>query len=355
MHISIINNDCIINRDHISPLGKITCDVLNSTGWDKYKHLMAFVDFFIPLEDGCSALEFYDQIDEMRTEIAGFRKELAEDGFYALSDEVENTFYAVEELFNSIYKHTDKLMDEGVKKLYPDDFDEFAWRNACDSITSFYCVHADAVHFFTKFIDQVIIGSEKYAHLSPLERLAISNHDAIKNKLNDVVHYSQTSSTGVHAPDYELITLSDGSYQIAQVISINNVAQFMYHEIMQLLMRGHSIRRCKNCGKFFVQYGDRIVEYCDNIPEGETKPCSVIGPSRQFTASLKEDPIKLTYTRVYKKYVARRRAQTITPEQFARWSAEAKELRAKAYETSISEGAFQTQLDDLMNRIVAGE
>ena len=97
------------------------------------------------------------------------------------------------------------------------------------------------------------------------------------------------------------------------------------------------------------------MDYCDEIPEGETKPCSVIGSSRQFTASLKDDPIKQTYTRVYKKYVARRRMKTITEGQFATWSAEAKKLRTHAYETGMNEETFRDMLDELMVRITGGE
>ena len=93
------------------------------------------------------------------------------------------------------------------------------------------------------------------------------------------------------------------------------------------------------------------MDYCDEIPEGESKPCSVIGSSRQFTASLKDDLIKQTYTRVYKKYVARRRAQAITDAQFAAWSAEAKKLRTQAYATGMHEEAFRLQLDELMENI----
>ena len=58
-----------------------------------------------------------------------------------------------------------------------------------------------------------------------------------------------------------------------------------------------------------------------------------------------------TYTRVYKKYVARRRAQAITDAQFAAWSAEAKKLRTQAYKTGMHEEAFRLQLDELMENI----
>ena len=162
---------------------------------------------------------------------------------------------------------------------------------------------------------------------------------------------TETAASSIYSPDFDMLALPDGSAKIAPVVNINNIAQLMYHEFMNMIMRGHSLRRCKNCGKYFVQYGDRIVEYCEEIPEGETKPCSVIGSSRQFTASLKDDLIKQTYTRVYKKYVARRRAQAITDAQFAAWSAEAKKLRTQAYKTGMHEEAFRLQLDELMENI----
>ena len=44
------------------------------------------------------------------------------------------------------------------------------------------------------------------------------------------------------------------------MVNINNIAQLMYHEFMNMIMRGHSLRRCKNCGKYFVQYGEVQLE-----------------------------------------------------------------------------------------------
>ena len=103
-----------------------------------------------------------------------------------------------------------------------------------------------------------------------------------------------------------------------------------------------------------MQYGDRVVDYCDEIPEGETKSCKMIGSSRQFTASLKDDPIKQTYTRVYKKYVARRRLRTVSESQFAEWSVEARKLRSAAYETNMAAELFREKLDELMMQITGG-
>ena len=211
--------------------------------------------------------------------------------------------------------------------------------------------HAEAVRVFTEVVDAVMIQNDAYPQRRPIERMQAYGFERFQEAVRELVQESETAASSVYAPDFDMLTLSDGTVKIAPVVSINNIAQLMYHEIMNMIMQGHSIRRCKNCGKYFVQYGDRIVDYCDEIPEGETKPCSVIGSSRQFTASLKDDPIKQTYTRVYKKYVARRRLKTITEGQFTEWSAAAKKLRTHAYETGMHEETFREKLDELMAEI----
>jgi len=58
---------------------------------------------------------------------------------------------------------------------------------------------------------------------------------------------------------------------------------------------------------------------------------------------------------VYKKYVARRRLKTVTERQFTTWSAEAKRLRKRAYETGMHEETFREMLDDLMTQITEEE
>jgi hypothetical protein len=51
------------------------------------------------------------------------------------------------------------------------------------------------------------------------------------------------------------------------------------------------IRNCKYNGTCFGVYGERILEYCSDVPAGETKPCSVIGPARLFEEKVKHEPI----------------------------------------------------------------
>jgi hypothetical protein len=42
------------------------------------------------------------------------------------------------------------------------------------------------------------------------------------------------------------------------------------------------IKRCKNCGRYFILKGNYQTEYCDRIPEGETQNCQSIGALAKY-------------------------------------------------------------------------
>lgn len=352
MKVCFVENTSVINREHHLPLGSLTCEQLNSRGWDEYRLLGVQLDFFEPYEetkvsDLLAGVEnIQKSVDQMKVFLTGNR-------YYQMSDEAANTFAWVESVLNGTRQQVQEKMKSEEDCVFDlgVEIDTFALRKASEYVDAMYTTHAEAVRMFTEVVDAVMIQNDAYPQRRPIDRLYAYGFDRFQNEVREVVQESETAASSVYAPDFELLTLSDGTVKIAPVVSINNAAQLMYHEIINMIMQGHSIRRCKNCGKYFVQYGERIVDYCDEIPEGETKPCSMIGSSRQFTASLKDDPIKQTYTRVYKKYVARRRLKTVTEGQFAEWSAKAKKLRAHAYEVGMHEETFREKLDDLMAEI----
>ena len=352
MKVCFVENTSVIDREHHLPLGCLTCEQLNGRGWDEYRLLEAHLDFFIPTEY-TTAAEYLSGLDTACKTIARMKLMLAENRYYQMNDEAAHTFASVEALLDETRQQVEKNMnteDEYVLDIGI-EFDVAALQTASAYFSAMYMTHAEAVRVFTEVVDAVMIQNDAYPQRRPIERMQAYGFERFQEAVRELVQESETAASSVYAPDFDMLTLSDGTVKIAPVVSINNIAQLMYHEIMNMIMQGHSIRRCKNCGKYFVQYGDRIVDYCDEIPEGETKPCSVIGSSRQFTASLKDDPIKQTYTRVYKKYVARRRLKTITEGQFTECSAAAKKLRTHAYETGMHEETFREKLDELMAEI----
>jgi len=356
MNISFIENMTIIDRERHMPLGKLTCDMLNDHSWDQQRLLEGQLWFLQPMGDE-KATDFIIGLENTEKEFRKVQERIKKYSYYDLNDEAANTFAPIEALLANIRQQVEQKMrtgDELIKDLGI-EIDEYAWQYAADNYSAFWGAHAEAVRVFTKFVEAVMIRNETYPQHKSIERLHVFGFERFQKRMRDLMQEFKTAASSDYVPDFEMVTIPNGSMKIAPVVSVNNVAQLMYHELMNMIMQGHSIRKCKNCGRYFVQYGDRVVEYCDEIPEGETKPCNVIGSSRQFTASLKDDPIKQTYTRVYKKYVARRRLKTVTEGQFTTWSAEAKKLRKHAYETGMHEETFREMLDELMVRITGEE
>lgn len=352
MKVCFVENMSVIDREHHLPLGSLTCEQLNGRGWEEYRLLGVQLDFFEPYQE-TKVSDFLAGVENIQKSVDRMKAFLTSNRYYQMNDEAENAFEWVESVLNGARRQVEEKMtsEEDCVFSLGVEIDTFALRKASEYVDALYMTHTEAVHVFTEVVDAVMIQNDAYPQRRPIERLQAYGFDRFQDAVRELVQESETAASSIYAPDFDMLTLSDGTVKIAPVVSINNIAQLMYHEIMNMIMQGHSIRRCKNCGKYFVQYGDRVVDYCDEIPEGETKPCSVIGSSRQFTASLKDDPIKQTYTRAYKKYVARRRLKTITEGQFTEWSAEAKRLRTHAYETGMHEETFREKLDELMAEI----
>lgn len=352
MNICFVDGTSIINRVHRIDLGKLTCEQLNTRSWKEFGILRAHLEFFIPFED-ITVAEFLEQNERASKSVKQMKAMLSSNRYYQLNDEAANTFAAVEALLEDTKQQIEKKMHSGDDSLFDlgIEIDTTILNVASNFFDSLYATHMRAVRIFTELVEAVMIQNDAFPQRHPIDRLHAYGFDRFQEQVQELLKESETAASSAYAPDFEMHTFEDGSVRLAPVVGINNVAQLMYHELMNMIMQGHSIRRCKNCGKYFVQYGDRVVDYCEEIPEGETKPCNVIGSSRHFTASLKDDPIKQTYTRAYKKYVARRRLKTVTEGQFTTWSAEAKKLRQKAYDTGMHEETFRQMLDDLMANI----
>lgn len=95
------------------------------------------------------------------------------------------------------------------------------------------------------------------------------------------------------------------------------------------------IRRCKNCGQYFITERSNI-DYCQRILPGETQTCYVIGPKRVFNKLLSADVPRNLYSKAYKKYQARLRRNGITADEFEEWKVQAKQYLEDVQNGKIS-------------------
>lgn len=132
--------------------------------------------------------------------------------------------------------------------------------------------------------------------------------------------------------------------QIYEEYEVSNLTQLLCVEIMSMVENETMIRRCRNCGKYFI-VNNRKTAYCDRIdPSGER--CSAVGPSRNFQKKMEEDNALKIYTRAYKTHFARVKKGTMEKNAFAEWCKDAKEKLKQVRAGQLDLAVFQKWLKD---------
>ena len=104
---------------------------------------------------------------------------------------------------------------------------------------------------------------------------------------------------------------------------LDTLEDLLKYEVYGMTMAEKRIKRCKNCGRYFVVDKSNM-EYCDRIAAGETKPCSEIGKSRTYEQKIAKGGTAMAlYRKAYKTHFARIRSGTMTREEFDAWKDEA--------------------------------
>ncbi len=104
-----------------------------------------------------------------------------------------------------------------------------------------------------------------------------------------------------------------------------------------------TFRPCKSCGRYFAASGK--AEYCNRLMDGSRKTCREMGAMKLYESNKMKNPALRAYTKSYKTHNARIRYGTMTREQFAAWSAEARAMRDKCVSGKIPLDEFQDWLD----------
>ena len=68
---------------------------------------------------------------------------------------------------------------------------------------------------------------------------------------------------------------------------IENIRQLLYLEVLSMIQTNTVIRKCRNCGKYFV-VKNRNIAYCERLDESG-KRCSDVGSTRSFQRKMSEE------------------------------------------------------------------
>ncbi|NLB80496.1 MAG: hypothetical protein GX800_02515, partial [Clostridiaceae bacterium] len=70
--------------------------------------------------------------------------------------------------------------------------------------------------------------------------------------------------------------------------------------ILELQESHYIIKKCGNCGKYFIPYNRADTIYCDNIsPQDDKRTCKEYGSQKLWYDKLKQDEAKKLYRNIY--------------------------------------------------------
>ena len=108
-----------------------------------------------------------------------------------------------------------------------------------------------------------------------------------------------------------------------------SILDMIDYSLRSCVERGITVRRCKNCGRYFPQTGRVSAEYCERpVAEGQ-QTCRETGAFQQWTKKQSDDPVFKAYRKEYKKRFARIKARRISDTDFYAWSEQAREMKKK--------------------------
>ena len=124
------------------------------------------------------------------------------------------------------------------------------------------------------------------------------------------------------------------------VLYSSNIRDMIDYSLRSCVERNITVRRCKNCGRYFAQTGRVSAEYCERpVPRGQQR-CREAGAFQQWTKKQTADPVFKAYRKEYKKRFAWIKAGRITDQQFYDWSEQARAEKKKCDQEEISRDAF---------------
>jgi len=119
-----------------------------------------------------------------------------------------------------------------------------------------------------------------------------------------------------------------------------SISDMIDYSLRSCVERGITVRRCKNCGRYFPQTGRVSAEYCERpVAEGQ-QTCREAGAFQQWTKKQSDDPVFKAYRKEYKKRFAWIKAGRISDTDFYTWSEQAREMKKKCDRDVITLDAY---------------
>jgi len=343
------NYECLINGTSKIRLGDMLCELLNYDAESIiqiHSEMGSLLHSLDPTSDDIYEGTVYHYAALMKEKlfmIKIYRMQMKKLPFYRFNQDNNNDLDAAFSPFDNFMDDMySQLSQQEPDILIPDadiSYSPDSYHEATASINNFLSIVYRTQECFRQIVDTCLLYDAEPVGTRPLNKLMAYGLDKFNKQVIPLVNNTHAASFPPLSLTYE-IAGDDENQLLLPCFDFASLPQYLYHEFMKMVAGNLYVRRCKNCGQYFVIYGERILEYCNNIPQGSTKPCSAIGPSKLYNQKVKDDPILEVYTRAYKKYVARKRSGSLSEKDFKAWTVKARRLRETAYKMKITPEIF---------------
>ena len=195
-------------------------------------------------------------------------------------------------------------------------------------------------------------NDEKYMQLKPIERLYIYEQWRKSKGEQPLYFETETFSSQLVISveiqpkvDFSIEELADKlkkqKPQIAEMTVLPTGWALMRFELMKVITQEVFIKKCANCGRYFILDGRTDVEYCSRpLTDQPEKVCKDIGALHKYMDKVNADPIRKEYHKAYKRNHSRLRVGSITQSEFLEWSDEAQQKRDQCLAGEIDKEKF---------------
>lgn len=178
--------------------------------------------------------------------------------------------------------------------------------------------------------------------------LSASSVPIMHSELSDNFNFSEIDDESLiqFAKQYDIpadlmkLLLTVPSYT-TQFYECSTVFDMLMLEFTKMLEHNIRFRKCKNCSKYFIMKGNYDNDYCDRVPDGETKNCQTIASLKNYKEKVSDNVAWKLYNKYYKRYFARMKAGNIEPDVFKKWQYKATAMRDECVDDKITEQEFE--------------
>jgi len=225
-------------------------------------------------------------------------------------------------------------------------------------LDALYLRVSELARFKLTLVEQIglTLDSEgTYSELTPIQRYALlqrtsptacvfaqSMYDLVSVQHRISENGQRVFSTARKEITPELVSKSKGTEFSAYLFyCADDIRALVHLEYEYMCTQGYAIRRCDNCGRWFLPYSV-VALYCDRIVEGRGKSCKEIAAAEKYSRKVNSDAAKKLYTRLNNNYQMRcaRTPELYPASEREKWQRMAKDLMKKVSSGTLSYDDF---------------